>query len=150
MRTSSSLFSKNFIFLLLSSFLFFFIFSIPHSLEACLFNPLLAKDQPGFAAFLEGKTYFEAEKWEEAICCFEQAIQESQKPIFDCDDFVNECGDSACSDCGWRSKEGIYYFLTTIKGAVGEAHYSLYRHSHFHLGLILYIKETQKMLTFIS
>ncbi len=170
MRPNSCFAPKNFIFLLLCSFLFFFAVSTPRSLEASLFNPLLAQDHPGFEAFLEGKAYFEAEKWEEAIDCFKRVIQESHKPVFDCGCFTRDEGyDNACGvESLLEDKDAITY-CTYIDGNVVEekleiddlmdfdlyfdcsgeqvmfeAHYSLYRHSRFYLGLIFLYQGKKK------
>ncbi len=157
MRPNSCFASKNFIFLLLCSFLFFFAVSTPRVLEASLFNPLLAQDHPGFEAFLEGKAYFEAEKWEEAIDCFKRVIQESYKPVFYCRNFIgNEGYAYACYyflsypefEPENESEEGSIgfsidddeddydYFLGGTDAVEEETYYSLYRHSRFYLGLI--------------
>ncbi len=163
MRPNSCFASKNFIFLLLCSFLFFFAVSTPRVLEASLFNPLVEPTLPGFEAFLQGKTYFEEEKWEEAIDCFKRAIQESHKPVFDCRCFTDDEGDhDACHLVDLVEDKDTITTLLNFDGnlveekiefddylidfnpsynfskrqATLETDYSLYRHSRFYLGLI--------------
>jgi hypothetical protein len=135
---------KNLIVLLLYSCVFLLGFSLPASLEASLFNPLLDPTLPGFEAFLEGKAAFEEENWEKAIdCFFKQVIQKGHKPVFNTNYFIDEDGDFPYVWDLDEIDEMIEYFLNShvyydfsTEQAASEAYYSLYRHSRFYLGLI--------------
>ncbi len=126
------MFKKNF-------FSFIFLFFLPYVyIHSSLIDPDLAPKllDPEFSAgyddFAKGRSYFYKENWDEAIHFFSQAVKKSYKPTyFECDNYHDEEGYGIPCKNYNENKKG---FL------IGEVDYEImlgiYRHSHFHLGLI--------------
>jgi tetratricopeptide (TPR) repeat protein len=112
-------------------------------LDASIINPDFANDQPGFATFCRGRNHFEKGELKEATAWFAQACKESLKPSFCCGNFVDR-GDyvdfDPCTDCEFTKSEckGKLrdYYAFTDDNILKETSYTIFRYSHFYLGLI--------------
>jgi tetratricopeptide (TPR) repeat protein len=109
-------------------------------LESSIINPDLVSDHPGYEDFIKGRSCFQEENWVEAISFFSQAIEKSHKPFLKCTYYLDEDGyDTPCGDF----KEDIRGYA--IQNVTHEITFTIYRHSHFYLGLIsLYQEEFAK------